>query len=89
MRLPFGEAGLPVGAETIVECEDNTCPISVDEPEVDGVVKGNLALLDLLRGQTHSLPGGIAYAEHVASLGVDLDVRGLYACGGRGAWQSI
>ena len=75
MRLPFEEAGLPIGTETVVFCEDDGCPITVDEPVVDGVLKANLALVDLLRGRTHSLPGGIAFAEHVESLGVDLDVR--------------
>ena len=75
MSLPFGEAGTPDGPEIVVECDDVGCPIVVDEPEANGVVMANLALLDLLRGQTHSLPGGIAYAQHVASLGVDLDVR--------------
>lgn len=74
-RLPFDEAGMPDGPETVVQCTGGGCPITVDEPEVNGVVTANLALLDMIRGQTHSLPGGIAYAQHVQSLLPGLSVR--------------
>lgn len=78
IRLPFNEAGTFEGTQIVVECPENeigeVCPIPVTVPEVcpegsrEGEpceLKANLALLDLLRGQTHSLPGGIAFAEHV------------------------
>lgn len=76
MRLPCDEAGTPPGPETVVNwCEFGvpveTCEIKIDEPVVcpaDGqpcAVTANLAALDMLRGQTHSLAGGIAFAKHV------------------------
>lgn len=78
--MPFDEAGVPASGGTDIDCEDVGCPIIADAPEVcpfDGgacEVRANLALLDLARGQTHSLPGGIAYAEYVATLDPSLDV---------------
>lgn len=84
MRLPFNEAGTFDESEILVECTDSTvdaCPIAVDVPvvcpfgtEPPCELKANLALLDLLRGQTHSLPGGIALAEYVEGLVPSLDV---------------
>lgn len=73
--MPFGEAGTPDGSQTAVECDGVDCPIVIDEPIVGGELKANLAVLDLLRGQTHSLPGGIAYAEFVRTFVPSLTVR--------------
>lgn len=87
MRPPFNEAGTFDGSEILVDCTDSTvdsCLIAVDVPVVCPFgmappceLKANLALLDLLRGQSHSLPGGIALAEYVKTLVPGLVVVGF------------
>ena len=72
MRLPIEEAGTP--AEVVeVQCDDTECTdtcdgdscVVVDDILVRGEVTASLAVLDLVRGQTHSLPGGIQMATCV------------------------
>jgi len=90
IRLPIGLPGTPRTSikvecgddyEGSAECGDVECPICVDEPVVAGEVRVNLALLDLLRGQTHKLPGGIAFANYIKEIPkldvVELDKRYL------------
>jgi len=83
IRLPIGLPGTPstririqcgTGYDSSLECaeDEGACPICVDEPTVDGEVRVNLALLDLLRGQTHMLAAGLAFADYAGELGVDV-----------------
>jgi len=58
MRLPIGEAGTPT---EVIEVDGDI----VDDIVINGKVTASLAILDLVRGQTHSLSGGIALANHV------------------------
>lgn len=82
MRMPFDEAGTFEGPQIVIGCDSaaDSCPIEVDVPEVclfPGTtceLRANLALLDLVRGQTHRISGGIAFAEYVQTLVPSLDV---------------
>jgi len=80
MRLPIGEDGTP---EEVVEvlCDEPECVdtcgdggdscLVVDDITVRDEPTASLAILDLIRGQTHSVPGGIALATYVKdTLGV-------------------
>mmetsp|Transcript_23655 Transcript_23655/g.75941 ORF Transcript_23655/g.75941 Transcript_23655/m.75941 type:complete len:276 (-) Transcript_23655:2094-2921(-) len=75
VRLPIGEAG-SADEQIVVDCDPDdepACPIDVEVPRVRDVVVANLALLDLLRSQTHKNPGGVALANYFGAPDDDCD----------------
>lgn len=75
---PLGGPGLPAGPSVVVN-EDGT-EVTLDgarDQLPDGTLTASVAFLDVVRAKTHQVPGGIALARHVKSLGANIDVLSL------------
>lgn len=77
LHAPFGKAAIQCNendAKCTGECGEHRCVI-VDGETIEGRATLSLALIDLTRGQTMGMPGGIALARHVReSTGTPLQV---------------
>lgn len=76
IKMKIGGPGTP--SDTIIIKDDNNIEYTLDGEAYrlssNGTITADLATLDVVRAQTHLVPGGIALANRVKSLGGNITV---------------